>query len=157
MLVHGEGRGAPRRSMLRNLQYSTNSNACILIFIYRALSTLFYYYKMKKRQLWDQGFRRNSSLQAAWDISIARTTYGYYLTPSRMLVVIEGDKKSDSCGTPWVYKCVTVSMCATLVTFVGPRNLINSMRGKKWSGTTRWIGQTITRNGTQNMSGEWRE
>jgi len=29
---------------------------------------------MKKRQLWDRGFRRNSSSQAAWDTSIARTT-----------------------------------------------------------------------------------
>ena len=32
------------------------------------------YYKMNKRQLRDRGFRRNSSLQAAWDISIAGTT-----------------------------------------------------------------------------------
>ena len=30
--------------------------------------------KMKKRQLWDRGFRRNSSLQDAWDTSIASTT-----------------------------------------------------------------------------------
>ena len=30
-------------------------------------------YKMKKRQLWHRGFRRHSSLQAAWDTSIART------------------------------------------------------------------------------------
>ena len=28
------------------------------------------YYKIKKRQLWDRGFHRNSSLQAAWDTSI---------------------------------------------------------------------------------------
>ena len=28
------------------------------------------YYKIKKRQLWDRGFHRNSSLQAAWDNSI---------------------------------------------------------------------------------------
>ena len=35
--------------------------------------------KMKKCQLWDRGFRRNSSSQAAWDTSIARTT-GFMLT-----------------------------------------------------------------------------
>ena len=29
---------------------------------------------MKNRQLWDRGFRRNSSLQAGWDTSIAGTT-----------------------------------------------------------------------------------
>ena len=31
-------------------------------------------YDIKKRQLWDRGFRRNSYLQAEWDTSIARTT-----------------------------------------------------------------------------------
>ena len=41
--------------------------------------------------LWDRTFRRNSSLQAAWDTSIART-YGFYVTSSKMLVHIEGNK-----------------------------------------------------------------
>ena len=31
------------------------------------------YYKMKKRQLWDWGIHRDSSVQAACDTSIART------------------------------------------------------------------------------------
>ena len=42
-----------------------------------------YTYKIKKRQVWDRGFRRNSSLQAAWDTSIARTT-GFMWTSSKM-------------------------------------------------------------------------
>ena len=32
-----------------------------------------YYYKINESPLWDREFRRNSCLQAAWDISIART------------------------------------------------------------------------------------
>ena len=32
-----------------------------------------------------------------------RAHYGFYVTSSRMLVLVEG-KKSDSCGTQWVYK-----------------------------------------------------
>ena len=51
---------------------------------------------MKKRQLWDRGFRQNSSLQAASDTSIARTT-GF-----------EGNKiwhptKSDGCRSQGGY------------------------------------------------------
>ena len=38
---------------------------------YYSLWTLF---QTKKRQLWDRGCRRNSSLQALWDTWIARTT-----------------------------------------------------------------------------------
>ena len=34
----------------------------------------YYIRKFEKRKLWDRGFCRNSSLQAAWDTSIARTT-----------------------------------------------------------------------------------
>ena len=33
----------------------------------------FEHYFFKKSQLWDRGFRRNSSLQPVWDTSIART------------------------------------------------------------------------------------
>ena len=109
------------------------------------------HYKMKKRQLRDRGFRRNS---AAWDTSIARTTG--FMWPNQECYSLLRRTKSDSCGTQWLYKYVAVDMYATLCTFVG-RNLINSrMRGKKWPCITRWIGPTITRNRTQNMSGEWR-
>ena len=41
------------------------------------------YYKIKKRQLWDRGFHRNSSLQAAWDTSIlyeAKQAYVVFCT-----------------------------------------------------------------------------
>ena len=58
--------------------------------------------KYKKRQLWDRGFLRNSSLQAVWDTSIARTT-GFMLPHQRCESLLRGTK-SDSCGTQWVYK-----------------------------------------------------
>ena len=38
------------------------------------LATTINYIYICERQLWDQGFRRNSSLQAVWNILIARTT-----------------------------------------------------------------------------------
>ena len=123
---------------------------------------------MKKRQLWDRGFRRISSLQAAWDTSNAifascvgyfeRAYYGFYVTSSRMLSPYWGGQnlttvELSECINMWLW----IRMRPFLLTSVW-RNLINSsMRGKKWSCITRWIGQTTTRNRTQNMSGEWKE
>ena len=62
-------------------------------------------------------------VQAAWDISIARTTV--FMWPHQDVKSLLRGTKSDSCGTQWVYKYVAVDIYATLVTFVG-RNLIDS-------------------------------
>ena len=92
-------------------------------------------------------FHRTSALQAAWDISIARTT----------------GLKSDRCRTQWMYKSVAVDMYVTLLVDVicmYATLLVDAicMRGEKWSLSyiTRCIGQTIPRIRTPNMSGEWR-
>ena len=47
------------------------------------------------------------------------------------------------------YGCGYVSI---IICFYGHNSINSSMRGKEWSYITRWIGQTITRNKTQNMS-----
>ena len=51
-----------------------------------------HYYKIKMASAVRSRIRRNSSLQAVWDTSIARTTYGFYVTSSRMLFLVEGNK-----------------------------------------------------------------
>ena len=93
---------------------------------------------MKKRQLWDRGFRRNSSLQAAWGTSIARTTgfmwhqecYPYW--GGQNLAAVE----LSECINMWLWVCMRPHLIFLYIIW--------------------WIGQTITRNRTQNMSGEWR-
>ena len=50
------------------------------------------YYQIKKRQLWDRGFRRNSSLQAAWDTYIP----GIYIYTVYMCSILALG------GTPWL-------------------------------------------------------
>ena len=53
---------------------------------------------------------------------------------------------------------VAVDIYATILVLVG-RNIIikNMWRGNKWWCITLWIGRTISRNRTQDMSDEWRE
>ena len=67
------------------------------------------YYKMKKRQLWDRGFRRNLSLQAVWDTSITRGT-GFMWPHQECWSLLRGTK-SDSCGTQRVYKYMWLWTC----------------------------------------------
>ena len=114
------------------------------------------YCKNKKRQLWDRGSRRNSSLQAAWDTSIARTTGFMWLIKDvsphwgeQNLTAVE----RIECANTWLWICMRP--CFLLV---GQYVTNSSLRRRnKWSFTTRWIGQTITRNRIQTMSGGWRE
>ena len=57
--------------------------------------------KFKKRQLWDRGFRQKSSLQAAWDTSIAR---GFCATSSKMFHPSwwERNLTAFTYTTPWI-------------------------------------------------------
>ena len=71
-------------------------------------------YQTWKRQLWDRGFRRNLSLLAAWDTSIARTT-GFIRSHEGCWSSLKVTK-SDSCRTQGVYRYVAVDMYATLYT-----------------------------------------
>ena len=48
--------------------------------------------KWKKRQLWGRGFRRNSSFFSSCVGYFDRAYDGFYVTSSRMLVLIQGDK-----------------------------------------------------------------
>ena len=109
------GRGAFHRHLNFNfdvastilVQLQTNTDGYIY-WVY-ILYILFF---LKKRQVWDRGFHRNSSLQAAWDISIARTT-GFMWPHQERKSLLRGTK-SDSCGSQWVYKYAAVDMYATL-------------------------------------------
>ena len=90
---------------------------------------------MKKRQLCDRGFRRNPSLQAAWDTSTARTIntskYGFCLTSSRTSVLIEGGKilrsillwnSVNECINLWLWICMLPYMIRYIYgTCVRPR------------------------------------
>ena len=134
-----------------NLQHYTSIKYLVLYVLFHTMPTIqkqskhfrsgcLIYYQMKNR-----GFHRKSSLQAAWDISIARTT----------------GLTSVSCGTQWMYKSVAVGTYVTLLVDVlcmYATILVDAicMRGNKWPYITRWIRQTIPRNRTQNMSGDWR-
>ena len=108
--------------------------SCLLLFNLNIITP----FKTKKRQLWDRGFRLNSSLKAVWDTSIARTTG--FMWPHQGCQPLLRGTKSDSCGTQWVYNyevCGYMDTYATFFILVG-RNVIGSMRGDEWSCITRW-------------------
>ena len=100
----------------------------------------------KKRQLWDRGFRRNSSLQLRGILRsrVLRVLCDLIKDPPHW-----GEQNLTSEELNECTKYVAVDMYATL--FILFRR--NAVCGNKKPCITRWIGQTITRNRTQNVSG----
>ena len=118
------------------------------------------YYEVKKRQLRDRGLRRSSLIFAScvgyFDLPYYCRGFMFYVTSSRMLSPYWGEQNMTAvelseCTNMWLRICM-----GPYFLLVGRNNINSSMwRGDKWSCITRWIGQTITRNRTQNMNGEW--
>ena len=82
-------------------------------------------YKMKKRQLRDRGFRRNSYLQAVWDTLIARTVLRVSCDLIEDVSPYWGEQNLTAVG---LSECankqyVAMDMYATLFILVG-RNII---------------------------------
>ena len=84
---------------------------------------------MKKRQLGDRGFHRNSSFQVAWDTSIARTT-GIMWHHQGCSSLVRGTKSDSCCGTQWVDIIWGCECVCDLISFVG-RTLIILVWGAK--------------------------
>ena len=92
--------------------------------------SVWYITKWKKRQLWDRGFRRNSSLQAAWDTSIARDTGLLNLVKN-----ISPYWGGQNLTAVELSECVNLWLCICIRPYFTScgRNLINSsMGGNKW-------------------------